>query len=134
MNNKLEVLRERTGEDFVQIDAQNFKSDKADAIVLEEKKELPEFLKDRVKEEIPYLKNEILKNFLPEKFHNDFILDEYKELCKFDHTLLSNLIKDELGLTYAVMGQNQYADLVCIDSTPLFSKGYWIFYLPHELN
>lgn len=45
-------------------------------------------------EEIPYMENDFLKKHLPEKFSSVEVLNDYKELSKFDHTMLSNSILD----------------------------------------
>jgi len=134
MNKKLEVLREKTGEDFVQIDTHNFKSSKADVIIFENYDEVADFIKESVLEEIPYICNDLLREYLPERFHNDLILSELKEMCKFDHTILSNFISDKLMFTYDVMKINILTDLVMIDSEIYRAGDYWIFYLEHEIN
>ena len=133
-NNNLEVLKRVTGDDFVQIDAQNFKSEYGDAIYLENHDAVVHYIKETVKEEIPYLNNDLLREYLPKKFHNDYILEDYKELCKFDHTILSNLIKDDYMFAYDVMKIISISDLVLIDSEVHRNGDAWIFYLKHELN
>ena len=128
---KLQLLREWTSDTFVAIDNENFKSDYGDAIVLKEN-EVDLFLKERVKEEIPYLENDLLKEHLPEKFHNDFILDELKELCKFDHTILSKFIKDESLFSWDVSQSVPLNDLILIDADSTYMNGHWLFYLKNE--
>lgn len=128
MSEKLELLIREIGEEFVEIDNQHFKSERGDAIVLHDD-ELSDFVSIRIKEEIPYLSNSLLKKYLPEQFQNDFILDEYKEICKFDYSLLSNLIKDELLFNWDVTHTIPVEDLVMIDSEVSYRNQYWIFYL-----
>ena len=131
MSERLKLLRSVIGEEFVEIDPQNFKSENGDAIVLHDD-ELHDFVKERIKEEIPFLSNELLKKYLPQKFQNDFFLDEYKNLSKYDHTLLSNLISDEILFGWDVTNTVPINDLVMIDSDVTYTNKHWVFYLKHK--
>lgn len=128
MSEKLEILN-KVGDDlFVVINDTNYKSDRYDAIVLDGD-EFQELLKSRVKEEIPFLDNSVLVKYLPEKFNNELILNEYKELSKFDHTLLSNHITDENLFLLDVIGHLNISicDLILDESENIITDNYSIF-------
>lgn len=130
MIEKLNTLNGIGQGEFTSISNTIYKSDKADAIVLT-RVELEEMLKLRVKEEIPYTKNSILKKHLPKKFKNKLILNEMKELSKFDHTLLSNLIVDEELFYYDMLSPKNLdiADLILGDSKLVFSNEIYSIFL-----
>lgn len=144
MNNKLEVLKRVTGDDFVAIDAQNFKSKEGDVVYLETYDDVVTYILKNIKEELPYLSNDLLRLHLPKgvfRYESDFMLDELKEFAKADHRFLSEAIKDMKMLAYDVMNYvNQddstlsVADLVLIDSEVYREGQSWIFYLKHEIN
>jgi len=131
--NKLEVLKKVIGEDFIEINDTDYKSEHGDAIIVQTEY-MFEYVKDKVKEEIPFLDREILKKYLPEKFQNDLILSEYQELSKFDHTMLSNLIEDDIQFSLEVLSKIGAAEIILSGSEEHISDGYVIFYLKHELN
>ena len=137
MNNKLEVLKRVTGDDFVAIDAQNFKSEQGDVVYLENHDEVVNYIRESVKQEIPYLSNDLLREHLPKgvyRFDSDFMLNESKEFAKYDHTIISNAIKDDRMFAYDVMKIVSLSDLVLIDSEVYRDGDAFIFYLKHELN
>lgn len=91
---RLDFLNTLGKGDFMQITEHDFKSETTDAIVLTEG-EFTELIKERVLEEIPYLWNDFLKGHLRKQYSSDLILNEYKELAKFDHTMVSNNLLDK---------------------------------------
>jgi hypothetical protein len=128
MCERLETLQEVTNEVFVKIDSTNYKSESSDAIVLNEN-EFNKLLDSRIKEEIPFIENDILKYHLPDKFQYEVILDQYKELSKFDHTLLSNFIIDETLFSMAVLNSSDISieDLILDGSTLIRKNNLLIF-------
>jgi len=70
-----------------------YKNDKYNVFIYD-KNEYYLKIKKSLFEEIPYMKNEFLKPHLTEKFQSDIILNDIKELSKFDHTLISGNIKN----------------------------------------
>lgn len=133
MIRRIDVLERNFGDGFVLINEQNYKSESADALVLLHD-EVDVLITKRLKEEIPYIQNNILKKHLPKKFHNDLILDEYKELSKFDHTVLSNFILDENIFQLEMLTDNKefFTDLILVGSEMKVDDGYYIFY--SEIN
>lgn len=115
---------------FEAVNKKYFKSSSADAVVLT-KKELINLIRERVCEEIPYIGNEVLKKYLPERFNfrNDFMLSELKELAKFDHTMVSNHILDMDLFVYDILNNHGYTteDLILEGSVNITDENYCYF-------
>lgn len=131
MNTKLQILKEVTGENFHQINEDYFKSDKGE-IFISSKEGFLEKLIEICKKEIPFLENNFLLKYLPEKFNNFLLLEELKELCKFDHTLLSNFIDSLLIFVHEVSNKIGLSNLFLDGSEEIQNNNYYIFYLKNE--
>jgi hypothetical protein len=129
---KLQILREVTGEDFKAINDSEFRSNKGDEILIIENDEISNSITEAVKKEIPYLSNEFLIKHLPEKYSDNIILNELKELCKFDHTLLSNFINNITLFISEVLKIKSIPELILDGSQLIENKNFYIFYLKNE--
>jgi len=127
MCERLKALKGISNEEFVKIDNTNFKSDESDALVVTQE-EINELLVTRINEEIPFISNLLLRVFLPERFNNDLILTEIKELAKYDHTLLSNLINDKELFYTTILSYNSSISDWILDGSEITKNGnYFVF-------
>lgn len=130
---KLELLKNVTGEDFFEIQCNNkpnqnfYQCEKGEAFIIENEK-YQDYLIDAAKTEIAFLPIGILTECLPEKFHNKIILENLKELCKFDRTILLNHVKNMsmyLGQVIMLRGEHN----LILENSKLFeTKEYKILY------
>ena len=137
MQNRIEILNNLNLGEFIEINDIEYKSENGDAIVVN-RTEMEDLIKERLKDEIPFLDNEILKKHLPEKYQIDIVLDDYKELSKFDNTMLFNSIIDpDLFFLELIDPVSNIAVSELLLSNSQFIYGddtYMIFYTPIEIE
>lgn len=137
MQNRIEILNNLNLGEFIEINDIEYKSENGDAIVVN-RTEMEDLIKERLKDEIPFLDNEILKKHLPEKYQIDIVLDDYKELSKFDNTMLFNSIIDpDLFFIELIGPESNIAVSELLLSNSQFVYGdddYMIFYTPIEIE
>lgn len=129
---KTDLLNSKTGDYFIQIEDNFFKGKRGDAILVKKDK-LKNLIKIKAFEEIPFLPNELLQKFLPPKYQNELYLLDTKDLAKYDHTILSNQIKNN-GFFDAVLKyfDNDLTELIFAGAKKIMTQDYYIFYLENE--
>lgn len=119
INEKVKILNDQYGFDIGEIkeNGNSLYRHGNDIFLVANRSELGRIIYDRIIEDIYDIDNEILREFLPAKFHNELILDEYKELSKFDHTILSNSITDTDALVVMVLKSKSFLEILCAEQS-----------------
>ena len=130
--NKLELLKQETGDQFIQLEENYFKGKSGDAIIVR-KDELEDLIKIKSFEEIPFLPNELLQKYLPDIYKNELYLLETKHLAKYDYTILSNQIKDNKFFDSVLeFFDDDLSELIFSGAKEINTQEHLIFYLKNE--